>query len=144
MEGGPKKLKTKLPTLKICRIHKGAVLPTKAHASDAGLDVTITGVHKEYSKHVKLYSTGIKLEPQEGYHTELIERSSLMKKGYTLGNSVGIVDEMYRGELFVALHKFDPTAPDLKLPARVAQLIPRETVQMEVVELNDAGETERG
>ena len=100
------------PVLKIHKIHKDAVLPSKTHVSDAGLDVTIIGVHKVISKYVKLYSTGIKLEPQEGYHLELIERSSLMKRDYCLSSSVGIIDEMYRGEWFDALRKFDPDAPD--------------------------------
>ena len=42
-----------------------------------------------------------------------------------LANSVGIVDPGYRGNLFVALRKMDPAAPDLELPCKIAQLIVR-------------------
>lgn len=136
--------KIKLPVLKIHKKDEKAVLPSKEHESDAGLDVTIVSVFKKYSELVTLYSTGITLEPEVGYHTELIARSSLMKKGYMLTNSVGIIDNTYRGLLLVALYKFDPDAPDIELPARVAQLIPRKTVQMKVVEVKEVSETERG
>ena len=44
-----------------------------------------------------------------------------------LANSVGIIDNGYRGRVMIQLYQFDPNALPLLAngPARVAQLIPR-------------------
>ena len=121
-----------------------AVLPSKAHASDAGLDITIISIFKTLPNGVVLYNTGLRLAPEPGYYTDLVARSSLMKTGHMLANGVGIIDCDYRGPLLVALWKFDPDAPALTLPARVAQLIPRQVVNVVVQQVDDVTETVRG
>lgn len=103
---------------------QNAVLPKKAHASDAGFDVTAIGIEKEMGP-VTLFKTGIAVKPPTGMYFELVPRSSISKTGYMMANSVGIIDPGYRGEILIALRKVNPTAPDLPLPHRIAQLIPR-------------------
>lgn len=129
-------------------IYKQSVLPTKKHESDTGFDVTvISRLHsnKDELFKVTMYETGICLRPPKGYYYELVPRSSLQKFGYMLANSVGIIDNEYRGEIMVPLIKFDKDAPDLELPMRVAQLIPRkiENINFNVVDSFDH-ESERG
>ena len=128
----------------IVRDHPEAVLPSKAHDSDSGIDVTIIDVYKKLAGGVTLFQTGLRLAPDPGYYTDLVARSSLMKYGYMLANGVGIIDNSYRGPLLVALLKFDPTSPDLTLPMRVAQLVPRKIVDVEVVEMTSLDQTDRG
>lgn len=62
-------------------------------------------------------------------------RSSLPKLGYMLANSVGIIDNEYRGNVMIQLFKFDSNAPPLELPCRIAQLIPRKMVPIEFEEI---------
>jgi dUTP diphosphatase len=131
-------------TLKVTRSHPDAVLPSKAHESDAGYDLVIIGVYKVLSPHVTLYDTGIKLAPCPSVYNEIHARSSLMKKGYMIANNVGIIDNQYRGSLLVALYKFDPSLPDLELPCKAAQLIPRRMLEMKVIEVSELDETKRG
>lgn len=131
-----------------------AVFPTKAHASDTGYDITvisrikdITGPNGE-DLGIVLYDTGLMIVPPENIYTEMVARSSLMKKGYRLANAIGIIDNQYRGNLCVALQKMNPDVPDLELPSRVAQLIVRrlEMVEVENVEFQqeETHQTERG
>lgn len=67
-----------------------------------------------------------------------------MKLGYMLANGIGIIDNHYRGPLLVGLLKFDPTAADLELPLRVAQLIPRQIISLDIQIVEDLDETQRG
>jgi len=121
-----------------------AALPLIKHnASDSGYDVAVI---KEVRKlgNVTLYGTGIKVSPPFGYYFDLLPRSSIIKTGYMLANSVGVIDRSYVGEILVALIKTNPDAPDLALPARVVQLVPRPIVNLEIVQVTELSDSERG
>ncbi|HMP28001.1 MAG TPA: hypothetical protein PKD85_00280 [Saprospiraceae bacterium] len=133
------------PALCIIKTRDDAVIPSKAHETDAGYDLTVLSVYKTISPHLKLYDTGIKVAPNTPMmYTEIYARSSLMKQGYMLANNVGIIDTDYRGPLLVALWKFDETCEDLKLPCKVAQLIPRLSIETDIIEVAELEETKRG
>lgn len=129
-------------------LNDGAVLPDKKYPSDAGFDVTVISrkdVNTDIPFNVTMFRTGLQVCPPEGYYYELVPRSSLQKFGYILANCVGIIDNEYRGEILVPLFKFNKDAPDLELPMRVAQLIPRkmENVLFKQVERFET-ESDRG
>ena len=50
-----------------------------------------------------LIPTGIKVVVPEGYSLQVTSRSSAVKTGLMLVNGVGIIDQDYRGELFLAI-----------------------------------------
>lgn len=105
-------------------IDSSAIPPTRARHSDSGYDVTVISKAKTFGN-VTLYGTGIKVQPPNGFYFDLVPRSSIIKSGYIQANSVGIIDQSYTGEIMVPLIKIDPDAPDLELPAKIAQLVPR-------------------
>ena len=43
------------------------------------------------------YDTEVKIAPQEGYHTFAFPRSSISSKNLILANSIGLIDNGYRG-----------------------------------------------
>lgn len=141
------------PTDNICNVYvqldsEECTLPKKAYESDAGFDVSIikrknTENEDDIFK-VIMFHTGIHIQPPEGYYFEMVPRSSLQKLGYTLANCVGIIDNSYRGEIFVPLYKFDKTKPDITLPQRVVQLIPRKIVNCKMIQKTYLENTERG
>lgn len=47
------------------------------------------------------YNTGIKLMPYDDFHTLAFPRSSISKYNLILANSVGVIDNDYRGELLL-------------------------------------------
>ena len=75
-----------------------------------------------------MLDTGIIAESPYGYYTEIVPRSSIIKSGYILSNSVGIIDMGFTGSLKICLTKIDDSLPDLKLPFCCAQLILRKHI----------------
>lgn len=120
-----------------------AVPPFKERASDSGYDVTLIEKVKQRGR-MELYTTGIKVKPEYGWYFDLVPRSSISKTGYMMANSFGVIDRTYTGPVLVALVKVDPNAPDLELPARLAQLVPRPIVHVQFEEVESLEETERG
>jgi dUTP pyrophosphatase len=120
-----------------------AVAPQKAHVTDTGYDLCLVKKVKEENGMI-MYDTGIAVQPPLGYYFELVGRSSISKTGYIVANSIGIIDASYTGSLKVALIKVNKDAPDIELPARLVQLIPRQLIHMDVIEVKDLSETQRG
>ena len=114
--------------LKFFKTREDAVSPTKANFSDVGYDITLLSIHKKINNTTILCNTGIKLEIPVSYYVEIVPRSSIIKTGYMLANSIGIIDCSYKGELFVALTKTDSESPDLSFPMKCCQLIMRKQI----------------
>lgn len=84
--------------VKIKKLKPNAVIPSYAHDSDAGLDLTaVSKTEDEYGNIV--YGTGLAFEIPQGYVGLLFPRSSNAKKDLALSNAVGVLDSTYRGEV---------------------------------------------
>jgi deoxyuridine 5'-triphosphate nucleotidohydrolase len=144
-EGILHKIRTFNPTIKVVKTHPDAVIPSKAFEEDVGLDLTIISKIKDFNSKTTLYDTGIKIEVEEGYYTEIVPRSSISKFGYILANNVGIIDNNYRGNLMIALTKICDDAADIQLPFKCCQLIIRKQIFPNIYELevNDLSSTQR-
>ncbi len=119
-----------------------AIPPYKTRESDSGLDLVL--VEEKYKKgNLTMFGTGLSIQPQSGYYFDLVPRSSIIKKGYILANNVGIIDQGYTGEVMVPLIKIDPDAPDLELPCRLMQLIPRKWYNFVPEETEELEQTSR-
>jgi dUTP pyrophosphatase len=95
-------MSSKALTTKIKRISDKAVFPTRGHESDSGWDLTVIGVHKIEADTI-FFKTGLQVKPPAGHYFEVYPRSSISASPFMLANSVGIIDEAYRGELIVAI-----------------------------------------
>tara|TARA_B100000900_G_C20558922_1_gene708018 strand:- start:68 stop:508 length:441 start_codon:yes stop_codon:yes gene_type:complete len=126
--------------------NESAFIPTTASSTDVGFDLTIISISKVIDENTLLYDTGISVEPPEGYYFEVVPRSSLSKLGYILSNSIGIIDPNYRGTIKIALTKINNNAPDIVLPNKRFQLIPRKfiTPMFTTTVVEELSETERG
>ena len=81
--------------LKFKKLNEKAVLPTRSHSTDAGLDLTTYGFTQEVDasgKLVLVYHTGLAVEIPEGHMGLIFMRSSVANKSLLLTNAVGIVD----------------------------------------------------
>lgn len=121
----------------------GAVAPFKARVSDSGYDLTLIREVKRHGS-VVLYGTGLQVIPPDGWYFDVVPRSSIYKSGHIVANSVGVIDRSYRGELMVPLIKSDPAAPELELPVRLVQMIPRPIVHLFAEQIHEAQATSRG
>jgi len=125
------------PSIKVFKSNENAVIPSKAFEEDAGYDLTIISKIKDFNSKTSLYDTGIKIEVDEGYYTEIVPRSSISKFGYILANNIGIIDNHYRGNLMIALTKIADDAPDISLPFKCCQLIIRKQIEANLYEVID-------
>lgn len=100
--------------VKIKKVTTSAVLPTKAHATDAGYDLYADSMDYDASGNT-VYGTGIAVEIPQGYVGLVFPRSSIAKKDLLLSNAVGVVDSGYRGEIMAKFKPTHITANPLKL-----------------------------
>ena len=85
-----------------------AVLPSRAHPGDAGLDLCcLDRVEIGPGERVRV-PTGIAIELPAGHAGLIVPRSGLAaKQGISIVNAPGLIDEGYRGELQVLLLNTD-------------------------------------
>lgn len=134
--------------LKFKKLSEDAVLPVKAHATDAGLDLTATGITTQINECGQLmlvYHTGLAAEIPEGYVGLLFPRSSVYKKSLAQTNSVGVIDAGYRGEIMAVFKVTTDVIPAVyKQGDRFAQLVIVPIPELEVVEAEELSESDRG
>ena len=134
--------------LKFKKLNEKAVLPTRSHSTDAGLDLTTYGFTQEVDasgKLVLVYHTGLAVEIPEGYMGLLFMRSSVANKSLTLSNAVGILDSCYRGEIMGKFKITTDAIPTVYQEGeRVMQLIVMPYPQVEPVFVDELSETDRG
>ena len=132
--------------LPITRLKDGAVLPTRAHDGDAGLDLyACEAAHIGPGERWSV-GTGVAVEIPDGHAGLVLPRSGLAKKhGITLVNAPGLIDSGYRGELRVLLLNTDPAETFRVEPGdRIAQLVISPVVLAEPVEAAALAESARG
>ena len=126
------------------KLSASAVVPTKAHESDAGFDMTCTR-YEVTNGELFTYHTDIAVEIPECHVGLLFPRSSVFKQDLFLTNSVGVVDSGYRGEV---MFKFKPVSSEVKqhyqVGDRIGQLIIIPYPEVEFVEADELSKSERG
>ena len=111
-------------TLPIRFTHPHAEVPTRAHPTDAGLDIAASETTHIAPGVVTLVPTGIAVAIPEGHVGILAARSSLAtKKAMTLANGVGIIDAGFRDEIKVPVIPLDGCHNLIQAGQKIAQLI---------------------
>ena len=132
--------------LPIRRLHADAVLPERAYAGDAGLDLAACERVELAPGERALVGTGLAIAIPEGHAGFVQPRSGLAAKhGLTIVNTPGLVDEGYRGEIRVILLNTDLHEPFVVEPGmRIAQLVVLPVPALDPVEVDELPESERG
>lgn len=112
------------PTLRI-RLDDGAPMPHRAHADDAGLDLTSAADLEISPGGRATVPAGLALALPPGTVGLVCPRSGLAARhGVTVLNGPGIVDAGYRGPVKVVLHNTDPEhTVTIARGDRIAQLV---------------------
>lgn len=168
----------KLPVLKIKKNYPDAVVPTRQHKTDSGLDLTAHSFVKLYrnmeigdpfpnksqvlskeeleermeNKGLNLFSgervlidTGISATVGEGYEIQIRPRSGLaLKKGLTVLNTPGTIDESYRGMIGVILINLSTEIHLINIGERIAQMVVSPVTLCETIQVEDLDDTDRG
>ncbi len=132
--------------LRIAKLTDGAVLPSRAHAGDAGLDLyACEAAHLGPGERWSV-GTGIAVQIPEGHAGLVLPRSGLAREhGIALVNAPGLIDSGYRGEVRVLLLNTDPADTFRIAPGeRIAQLVIAPIAAPDPVEADALTETARG
>lgn len=132
------------PELLVKRLGDTA-MPHRAHADDAGLDLTSAETLTIPAGGRALVDTGLSVALPPGTVGLVCPRSGLAARhGVTVLNGPGIVDAGYRGPVKVALHNTDPESPfALNAGDRIAQLVIVPFLAPPVREVEELDETDR-
>jgi dUTP pyrophosphatase len=133
-------------TLRVRRLRDDAVLPTRAHHDDAGLDlVSVDTVVLAPGGGRAVVGTGIAVEIPAGWAGLVCRRSGLAARhGVTVLGGPGVIDAGYRGELRVVLLNTDPgEAFTINAGDRVAQLLLTPVLLGDVTEVDELSDATR-
>lgn len=133
-------------TLRVRRLDPRALLPTRAHPDDAGLDLHALEEAVLPAGGRASVRTGLAIELPQGHAGWVVPRSGLAAShGIALLNAPGLIDAGYRGEVAVLLLNTDGEA-EFKVGAgmRIAQLVVAPVATPDVVEVEVLSETLRG
>jgi dUTP pyrophosphatase len=132
--------------LRVRRLDERAVLPTRAHPGDAGLDLhALEGATLEPGGRAAV-PTGIAVEIPPGYAGLVLPRSGLaLRHGIALVNAPGLIDSGYRGEVRVLLLNTDRAASfEVLAGDRIAQLAVVRSEMVSAVEVQELSASARG
>ena len=137
MEGNQNKVIAKFK-----KIFFDAEIPSYTKKGDAGIDLRSrslmrTGQYYEYG-------TGLGLEIPEGYVALLFPRSSISNTDHYLRNSVGVIDSGYRGEIKVRMSVPELGGKEYDIGDKIAQLVIIKLPWVEIQEVEELSETDRG
>jgi len=140
--------------VKIKRLKQGTKVPHYSTDGAAGLDFYAQDIKYVYeeSKHQysldKLkyleYGTGIAIEIPPGHVGLMFPRSSITEKELSLGNSVGVIDSDYRGEIKFRFKKDTAfSTSEYKVGEKIGQLLIIPIPAIELLEVNELTDTKR-
>ena len=128
--------------LKIKKLNDRAKIPNYAKKGDAGVDlIATTTVSNGYFIE---YGTDLAMEIPEGHVGYIFPRSSISKTDHYLRNSVGVIDSGYRGEIKVRMSIPALGSKNYKNGDKIAQLIIMKLPWVDIEEVDELSETDRG
>lgn len=131
--------------LKIKRVNKKAVLPSYAHDGDAGLDLSSMVDVTLNPGEQTVIGTGIAIQLQRGFEAQIRPRSGLASKfGISVTNSPATIDYGFSGELKVILINLGQNTYHVAKGDRIAQMVINKLPSVEIVEVDELDDTERG
>ena len=132
--------------LSITRLRPEAVVPERAYAGDAGMDLSSCERVELAPGERALVPTGLAIAIPDGHAGFVQPRSGLAAKhGITIVNTPGLIDSGYRGEVRVALLNTDARETFVvEEGMRIAQLVVLALPEIELVEVDELPDSERG
>ena len=120
----------------------GALMPTRAHDSDAGLDLYACVEQVVPARGSAIFETGVHVELPPGTVGMVKSKSGLnVKHDIT---SEGVIDEGYTGEIVVKLYNHGPKDYQVERGDKISQLVILPILRPEIEIVEELEETERG
>jgi dUTP pyrophosphatase len=132
--------------LPVRRLRADATLPNRTYSGDAGLDLAASERHELGPGERAVVGTGIAVAIPDGFAGFVQPRSGLAARhGISVVNAPGLIDSGYRGEIRVVLLNTDRSERFVVEPGmRIAQLVVLQVPELELAEVEELPESERG
>lgn len=133
--------------IKLISLHGQDYVPVYATEGAAGADLRAyieEGTRILKAGSAGLFETGLFTEFPVDRHLQIVSRSGLALKGLVVGNSPGIIDSDYRGEIKVILRNLTNDDFIISDKDRIAQLVVVQHLKAEFIIANDLTDTNRG
>ena len=127
-----KKIKIKL---------NGGIMPTRAHTTDAGLDLYAPQRCVIHANSWMAIDTGVHVAVPEGYVGMITSKSGLMSKGIT---SRGTIDSGYTGSIQAVLYNHSCNRFIIEKGQKITQLVLLPIITPELELVDELEETDRG
>ncbi len=123
-------------------LDEGAKMPTRAHETDAGLDIYARETQIVPARESAKFDTGVHIEIPEGYVGFLKSKSGLnVKHGIT---SEGVIDCGYTGSIVVKLYNNSGYDYTVNAGDKISQLVILPIITPELELVSSLEDTERG
>lgn len=133
-------------TVSLKRLDPSVELPSYAYEGDAGLDLR-SNIDIDLAPFERaLIPTGLAIAIPDGFAGFVQPRSGLaIKRGFSIVNTPGLIDAHYRGELMIIGINLDSRESiHIDRGERIAQLVIQEVPTVNIVEVEELDETDRG
>ena len=129
--------------IKVKQLSVAALVPTRAYATDAGLDLASSEELVLRLGERKLIGTGIAISIPDGYVAYVKPRSGLAVK-HGIDVMAGVIDSSYRGEVKVLLVNLSNKPFHIEEGDRIAQLVIHKVEIWHPLVVNKLDDAERG
>lgn len=124
------------------KLDAGAILPTRAHKTDAGLDLYARNTQVVPAKESAKFDTGVHIELPEGTVGMLKSKSGLnVNYGLT---SEGVIDVGYTGSIVVKLYNNSGYDYTVNAGDKISQLVVMPIIIPDLEIVDEFEKTERG
>ena len=124
------------------KLDKGAIMPTRAHSTDAGLDIYARDEQIVPAKESAIFDTGVHIELPQGTVGFLKSKSGLnVKHGIV---SEGVIDVGYTGSIKVKFYNHSGYDYRVKAGDKISQLVILPILTPTPYLVDELEETERG
>lgn len=122
-------------------VDSGAVVPQRAHKTDAGLDLFAMAEHTIPAKNMAVLDTGCHVQIPVDHTGFVKSKSSLMLKGITTD---GTIDCGYTGSIRVVLFNHSNREYTVQAGQKIAQLVILPIITPDIEIVGHLDQTERG
>jgi len=134
-----------MATIKVERVLEDAIMPTRAHKTDAGYDLYTPVNFTVHGLERKIIDIGIRIELSEGFEGQIRGRSGIAaNKGVFVLNSPGTIDATFRGNIKTILFNTSKIPVYFKKGDRISQLVIKRIPEITLEEGYVSIESERG
>lgn len=131
------------PELRISKLEKDSIIPSRANASDAGYDLYAVIETIIPARGRGLIRTGIAMEIPSGHVGLIWPRSGLAVKA-GLDVLAGVIDSGYRGEICIVLQNHTDHDYIVRKHDRAAQILIQEVTTVQIKTVSNLDKSDRG